>query len=151
VAGFPLAEFSKELGLPHEENSLTRIASETRTAGSDIIEANGATYYGIGAALVRITRAILRDERTILTVSTRVPESMQLGEVSLSLPSIVDRHGIARVLPVALNSSEWRALEALPKSSEEISRACPKRYRLASGHSPEHEATAHVSKNKERQ
>lgn len=112
VAGFPLADLSKELRLPYEETSFTRIASETRTAGNDIIEAKGATYYGIGAALVRITRAILRDERAILTVSTRVPESMQLGEVSLSLPSIVDRHGIARVLPVALNSSEWRALEA---------------------------------------
>jgi L-lactate dehydrogenase len=112
VAGFPLAEFSQEQGLPHEESSLTRIASETRTAGSNIIEAKGATYYGIGAALVRITRAILRDERAILTVSSRVPESMQLGEVSLSLPSIVDRHGIARVLPVALDQSERRALEA---------------------------------------
>ena len=112
VAGFPLPEFSRQLGLPHEESSLTRIASETRTAGADIIEAKGATYYGIGAALVRIIRAILRDERAILTVSSRVPESMQLGEVSLSLPSIVDRHGIRRALPVALNSSEWRALEA---------------------------------------
>jgi L-lactate dehydrogenase len=112
VAGFPLAEFSRQLGLPHEESSLTRIASETRTAGADIIEAKGATYYGIGAALVRIIRAILRDERAILTVSSRVPESMQLGEVSLSLPSIVDRHGIRHALPVALNSSEWRALEA---------------------------------------
>ena len=112
VAGFPLAEFSKELRLPHEESSLTRIASETRTAGGDIIEAKGATYYGIGAALVRITRAILLDERAILTVSSRVPESMQLGEASLSLPSIVDRHGIARVLPVALDRSERRALEA---------------------------------------
>jgi L-lactate dehydrogenase/malate dehydrogenase len=37
---------------------------------------------------------------------------MQLGEVSLSLPSIVDRHGIARVLPVPLNHSEMIALEA---------------------------------------
>jgi L-lactate dehydrogenase len=111
VAGFPLAEFSKEMGLPHEESSLTRIASETRTAGADIIEAKGATYYGIGAALVRIIRAILRDERAILTVSSRVPESMQLGDVALSLPSIVNRHGIARVLPVALNSAERRALE----------------------------------------
>jgi L-lactate dehydrogenase len=112
VAGFPLAEFSKELRLPHEERSLTEIASETRTAGGDIIGAKGATYYGIGAALVRIIRAILRDERAIVTVSSRVPESMELGEVSLSLPSIVDRHGIARVLPVALNSSERSALEA---------------------------------------
>jgi L-lactate dehydrogenase len=111
VAGLPLAEFSKELGLPHEESSLTRIASKTRTAGGDIIEAKGATYYGIGAALVRIIRAILNDERAILTVSSRVAESMQLGEVSLSLPSIVDRHGIARVLPVALNRSERKALE----------------------------------------
>jgi L-lactate dehydrogenase len=112
VAGLPLDEFSQELKLPHEESSLTRIASKTRTAGGDIIEAKGATYYGIGAALVRIICAILRDERAILTVSSRVAESMQLGEVSLSLPSIVDRHGIARVLPVALNRSERRALEA---------------------------------------
>jgi L-lactate dehydrogenase len=115
VAGLPLAEFSKELGLPDEESSLTRIASETRTAGGDIIEAKGATYYGIGAALVRIVRAILRDERAILTISSRVAESMELGEVALSLPSIVDRHGIARVLPVALNHSERRALEASAK------------------------------------
>jgi L-lactate dehydrogenase len=112
VAGFPLAEFSKELRLPYEESSLTRIANETRTAGGDIIGAKGATHYGIGAALVRIIRAILRDERAIVTVSSRVPESMGLGEVSLSLPSIVDRQGIARVLPVALNSSERSALEA---------------------------------------
>ena len=112
VAGFPLAEFSKEVGLPHEESSLTRIASETRTAGGDIIEAKGATYYGIGAALVRIIRAILHDERAILTVSSRLPESMQLGDVARSPPSIVDRHGITRVLPVALSRSERRALEA---------------------------------------
>ena len=77
-----------------------------------IIGAKGATYYRIGAALLRIIRAIVRDENAILTVSSRVPESLQLGEVALSLPSIVNRHGIARVLPVALDDSEWQALEA---------------------------------------
>ncbi len=112
VAGFPLAEFTKAMRLSQEESSLATIASNTRTAGGDIIEAKGATYYGIGAALVRIIRAILRDERAILTVSSRVPESMQLGEVALSLPSIVDRHGITRVLSIALDQSERRALEA---------------------------------------
>ena len=115
----PLDEFCKELGLPYEESPLARIASETRTAGVDIIDAKGATYYGIGAALVRIIRAILRNERAILTVSSRVPQSMQLGEVSLSLPSIVDRQGIARVLSVALNSSERKALE---ESAEVVKR-----------------------------
>ena len=43
-------------------------------------DAKGATYYGIGAALVRIVRAILRDEPSILTVSSLVPESMSFGK-----------------------------------------------------------------------
>jgi L-lactate dehydrogenase len=112
VAGSSLDEFCDQLGVPAEERDFARIASETRTAGVDIIDAKGATYYGIGAALVRIIRAVLHDERAILTVSSRVPESMHLGEVSLSLPSIIDRHGIERVLSVSLNSSERKALEA---------------------------------------
>jgi L-lactate dehydrogenase len=112
VAGFPLNEFCDQVGQPCEESTFTGIASDTRTAGVDIIDAKGGTYYGIGAALVRIIRAILRDEDAILTVSSLVPQSMELGEVSLSLPSIVNRHGIARVLSVALNSSERKALEA---------------------------------------
>jgi L-lactate dehydrogenase len=91
---------------------LAAIADQTRTAGNDIIDAKGATYYGIGAVLVRIVRAILRDEHSILTISNPVPESMHFGDVSLSLPTIIDRQGVVRVLPVALNSSERTALEA---------------------------------------
>jgi len=98
---------------------LQKIANETRNAGSEIVEAKGATYYGIGAALVRIIRAILQDEHAILAVSSRVPESLGLGDVSLSLPSIVDRNGVARVLSVPLSSCERNALEA---SAEVIKR-----------------------------
>ena len=120
VAGFPLDELSSKLGMLHADSPLAKIADQTRTAGGDIIKAKGATYYGIGAALVRIIRAILRDERAILTVSSRVPESMYLGDVSLSLPSIIDRHGVARVLPVAIDSTERVALEA---SAEVVKRS----------------------------
>jgi L-lactate dehydrogenase len=111
VAGFPLEGFCRQLGLPYEENALIRIASETRTAGREIIDAKGATYYGIAAALVRIVRAILRDEGSILTVSSLVPQSMSLGEVSLSLPAVVNRDGISRVLSIPLSTSERHALE----------------------------------------
>jgi len=112
VAGFPLDELSNNLQIPQAESLLAKIADQTRTAGGDIIGAKGATYYGIASALIRIIRAILRDERAILTVSSRVPDSMHLGDVSLSLPSIVERRGIARVLSVALNDPERSALEA---------------------------------------
>jgi len=55
------------------------------------VRAKGATYYGIGSALARIVAAIVRDERAMFTVTTRVPPSMDLGDVWLSLPAILDR------------------------------------------------------------
>ena len=61
---------------------------------------------------MRIVRAILRDENAVFTVSSLVPESMQLGEVSLSMPAIINRDGVARVLSIPLNACERRALEA---------------------------------------
>lgn len=112
VAGVPLEDFCHQLGIPHEENALEKIADETRLAGLEIIGAKGATYFGIGAALSRIVRAILRDENAVLTVSSLVPEFMELGEVSLSLPAIINRNGIAKVLSIPLSPSERRGLEA---------------------------------------
>ena len=129
VAGFSLDEFSKALGLAPAESPLARIVERTRKAGVDIIDAKGATYYGIGAALARIVRAMLRDEHAILTVSSRMPESMRLGDVSLSLPSIIDRGGVAGVLPVALNGPERAALEAsaevVKRGVADLSKAIP--------------------------
>ena len=111
IGGVPLESFCQQLGMQCEEDALGEIASETRTAGFQIIGGKGATYYGIGAALVRIVRAILRDENAVLTVSSLVPRSMKLGEVCLSLPAVINRDGIARALPVPLNGSERKALE----------------------------------------
>src|SRR6267143_2642441 len=66
----------------------------------------------LGAALVRIVRAILRDEQAVLTVSSLVPQSLGLGEVFFSLPAIINRNGVARVLSIPLSQSERKALEA---------------------------------------
>jgi L-lactate dehydrogenase len=115
VAGIPLQGFCRELAMPNEEDAVNKIATETRAAGQEIITAKGATYFGIGAALARIVSAILRDEHAVLAVSSLVPESMGLGEVSLSLPSIINRDGIARVLSIPLDEVEK---EALHKSAD---------------------------------
>ena len=91
-------------------DALRKIVNDTRTSGLEIIRAKGATYYGIGTALARIAVAILRDEHAVLTVSSLVPQSMELGEVSLSLPAIITRNGLARVLSIPLDASETQAL-----------------------------------------
>jgi L-lactate dehydrogenase len=112
IAGMSPENFCRELGLPHDEDMLRKIANDTRATGLEIIRAKGATYYGIGTALARITGAILRDEHAVLTVSSLVPESMGLGEVSLSLPTIITRDGVTRVVSIPLDASERHALEA---------------------------------------
>ena len=119
VAGVPLDDFCRRLHLPCEGSALDKLADETRTAGLEIIDAKGATYFGIGAALARIVRAILRDENAILTVSSLVPEWVELGEVSLSLPTVINRDGVARVLPISLNPAERSALEASAETLKE--------------------------------
>jgi L-lactate dehydrogenase len=110
IAGESLDAFCRQRGLQCHEGELGEIARETRTAGATIIRAKGATYYGIGAALVRIVRAILRDEHAVFTVSSVVPEWLHLGSVALSLPTIINRDGIDRVLSIPLSTSEERAL-----------------------------------------
>jgi L-lactate dehydrogenase len=111
IAGMPLESFCREQDLPYDKDALRKIVNDTRTSGLEIIRAKGATYYGIGTALARIAVAILRDEHAVLTVSSLVPQSMQLGEVSLSLPTIITRNGLARVLSIPLDASEKQALE----------------------------------------
>ena len=60
--------------------------------------------------LTRIATAILRDEHAVLTVSTVVPEKMGLGEVSLSVPVIIGRTGVHRILPLRASDEESVAL-----------------------------------------
>jgi L-lactate dehydrogenase len=117
IAGTPLTNLCVEMALPFDEDALRTIASDTRTAALRIIRAKGATYYGIGMALARIAGAILRDEHAVMTVSCLVPKSMELGEVSLSLPAIITRDGVARVVSIALDAAERRQLE---KSAETL-------------------------------
>lgn len=107
-----------------------RIAAEVTGAAYRIIAGKGATNYAIGLAATRVLEAVLRDERRVLPVSSLLrpapdepgrltsPGPAALageggdGEVCLSLPSIVDRSGVAAVLDVPLSAEERAGLAA---------------------------------------
>jgi L-lactate dehydrogenase len=110
IGGTALKEFCQERYSSDCEETLRRIADSARNGGQDILRVKGATNFGISAVLTRIATAILRDEHAVLTVSTLVPEKMKLGQVSLSVPAIVGREGVHRVLPLRLSGEEDRAL-----------------------------------------
>jgi L-lactate dehydrogenase len=110
IGGMPIAEFQAASGRVLDRESRERIVSDTRRAAYEIIERKGATYYAVAAGVVRIIQAILRDESTVLTVSSRLTGSYGLEDVCLSLPCIVHRSGIAQLLDPPLAAEELSAL-----------------------------------------
>ncbi len=115
VGGVSVFDFAKQINRPITEEVRKQIDDGVRFAAYRIIEGKGATYFGIGAGLARLARAILSDERAMLTVSILTEEVEGVAEVALSLPRIVGRQGVVTTLPVKLSEDERRALR---KSAE---------------------------------
>ena len=88
-----------------------------RTAAYKIIEAKSATYYGIGMALTRITKAILGDEHSVLTVSAMLRGEYGQMDVFAGVPCIINQNGVQRVLPLSLTPEE---LEKLGRSCDTL-------------------------------
>lgn len=86
---------------------LNDIYVDVREAAYEIINRKGATYYGIGMCLTRITNAILGDENSIITVSTYDKDN----NIFISKPAIINRNGIVRNIKLPLNDKENEQLQ----------------------------------------
>ncbi len=117
IAGIKLDDYGYLNGGILDNTIKAEIAAQTRGAAYEIIKRKGATYYAIATGLVRIIEAIVRNENSMLTVSSIVQGTYSLSNVSLSLPRIVNRKGIAHTLELPLVAEERTALE---KSSQII-------------------------------
>ncbi|MFY9741963.1 MAG: L-lactate dehydrogenase [Candidatus Sulfotelmatobacter sp.] len=106
IAGMRLPEYCRANGLPYEPQEMEKIFASTRDAAYRIIERKGATYYAVAAGLLRITQSILRHQNTVLSVSSLIHDYYGIGNVCFSLPTVVDRGGIQRVLRLELDESE---------------------------------------------
>lgn len=88
------------------------IFKEVKDAGKKVIEKKGATYYAIGLAVKRIVECILRDENSILTVSTLLTGQYGISDVYMGVPSIVGRLGVKQIIEAPLDEDELEALRA---------------------------------------
>lgn len=102
------------------KQELDKIFVEVKNAAYKIIEAKGATYYAIGMALVRIIEAILRDENSVLPVSTLINDYYGINNVCLSIPSIINRDGVKRFLKLELSSVEKKQLKCSAATLKDI-------------------------------
>jgi L-lactate dehydrogenase len=106
LANVQLHEYCRLTGMSCTGEDMAAIAARVRDAAREIIRRKGATNFAIAAALTRIVEAVVRDQSSVLTVSTLVDGHYGIHGVCLSLPAIVDRSGIRRVLPIPLSEGE---------------------------------------------
>ncbi|HSJ88771.1 MAG TPA: L-lactate dehydrogenase [Anaerolineales bacterium] len=112
VGGIPLAEFCTGREISICEEDYAAIDEQVRRAAYHIIEGKGATYYGIGSAIARITEVILQDERSLLTVCTPINEVAGVKDVTVSLPNLVGGEGVIQTFFPKLTEPEMAALQA---------------------------------------
>lgn len=91
---------------------LDEVADTVVHAAYEVIRGKGATTYAVGVATTRLLEAILRDQHAILPVSTVLDGVHGLSDVALSMPSVVGRDGVTRVIQPELDAAEMRALHS---------------------------------------
>ncbi|WP_026562944.1 L-lactate dehydrogenase [Bacillus sp. J37] len=116
IAGTPVA---KRLSEERKE----AIAVEVRDAAYEIIKAKGATYYGIAMGLIRITKAILRNEHVVLPVGALVEGEYGHHDVFIGIPSVITRYGVKKIVELSLTQDEKEKLTKSVQTLKEIQNA----------------------------
>ena len=120
VSGVPINEFCEMRGHFNHHQAMQRIAENVKNSAYEIIEKKQATYYGVAMAVKRICEAIIRDEKSILPVSSILHGQCGIDGVCLSMPVIVGKDGMEGFVPIQLSDAEIQALRQSGKKLREI-------------------------------
>ena len=120
VSGIPINEFCEMRGHFEHEASMKRIAENVKNSAYEIIEKKKATYYGIAMSVKRICEAIVRDEKSILPISSIQHDNHGISDIALSMPAIVGRDGVECTVPISLSKEEEDKLKESAKTLKEV-------------------------------
>jgi L-lactate dehydrogenase len=116
IGGLTIAEYTKA----HPEltqDKLNKLFESVRDAAYTIINLKGATYYGVGTAATRITKAILNDESAVLPLSVYMDGQYGINDVFIGTPAVIGRNGIEQIIELPLSDDEAKSMKA---SSDEL-------------------------------
>jgi len=111
VSGIPLNKFCEMRGHFNHDEAMKRIAENVKNSAYEIIGKKKATYYGVAMAVKRICEAIVRDEKSILPISSLMKGDFGIEGISLSMPAIVGKDGVECLVPIQLNEEEISKLQ----------------------------------------
>lgn len=108
VSGIDLDRFCESCHASCQLHRLDELFREAKNSAYQIISAKGATYYAIAESVKKIIGSVVKDENTILPVSTLLSGQYGLSDVVLSVPCVIGRHGVQEILEIPLNEEERR-------------------------------------------
>jgi L-lactate dehydrogenase len=112
IGGVSFGEYSRVCQNHCLQDEREGIFNQVKNAAYEIIKKKGATSFAIGLALVRIVGSILRNENSVLTISTFVDSYYDISDVCLSVPVILSKNGVCKILKIGLEASEMSKLHA---------------------------------------
>lgn len=114
IAGMSIEEY-REMASKQDKSldkmDLDKIVNDVLTAGAQVIERKGATYYAIGLSVQRICEVIMRNSNSILTISSLTHGQHGVDGVCLSLPYVIGANGIIHEIPIVLTPDEEKKLQ----------------------------------------
>src|SRR6478735_372482 len=123
IGTVPIDHFVAPDGRHLDEAMKEQIGRDVVTAAERIIRGKGATNYAVGLAATRVIEAILRDENAVLPVSSLIDGRYGLSDVCLSLPSLVNKSGVAAMLDVPMSIEEVRAFQDSAAAVRDVARS----------------------------
>lgn len=120
VSGVPLHQFCEMRGYYDHDTQTERIYQNVKNSAYEIIERKRATYYGVAMAVRRICEAIMRNEKSVLPVSTMMHGEYGISDVALSMPAIVGAGGVERLVPISLDEEETKKLQQSGATLKEV-------------------------------
>ena len=111
VSGVPLSDMCEMRGHYNHKENTKEIADAVKNSAYEIIQRKQATYYGIAMAVKRICECIIRNEQSILPVSSMMHGIYGMEDVVISMPAIVGKDGVEAVVPIELDEEEQEQLK----------------------------------------
>lgn len=111
ISGVPLDQFLEMRGHMHPDMDKQEIAEKVKNSAYDIIAKKDATYYGIAMSVRRICECMMRDEKSILPISTSMHGDFGIEDVCLSMPTILSAEGMETHIPIKLSEKEQESLK----------------------------------------
>lgn len=106
IGNIPIENFSNQLQIEWDKATEKVIADDVKNAAYEVINRKGATAFSVAAVLTRIVEAFLKDEKTILSVSTLLNDYYGVNDTYLSVPTIVGKNGVEKVLNIEFSEEE---------------------------------------------